>query len=144
MESIFEKLDEQTVSMYMNWLALATVATGMVVGILVGKVRKLLVHDLLYGFIYGMVGPLLCLSWHIVDARTSYYDHLYQDKNQGCERLLWCIIKPYPLDSVYSLVTMAIGFVVAGALLGIALAYLTRFIDSRFGISQQDRLSSRA
>ena len=130
-ESIFERLTEQMVSTYANWFAIIALALGLLGGIIVGLVRKQVLRDAVLGLLWGLIGPLACLSWHIVDARTSYYDKLYIDKNPGRERFFWRIIEPYPLDSVYGLATMAIGFIVAGIVLGLLLAVVLRVLDRK-------------
>ena len=135
---LFEQLTEQDVSALANWIALGTIIFGPVLGLIVGKIRKLVVHDFLYGLLWGLLGPLMALVWAIVDVRTSFYDYTYRAANPGSERLLWKVydatgvLKPYPVDDVYGLVSLAVGVIVLGAVLGVVLSFVTRWIDSRF------------
>jgi len=133
MAKFFESLNEQMIYAVCNWVAVATIVLGPLIGLIAGKVRKLLVHDLLYGVLWGLSGPALALVWALVDARTSYYDYIHRASNPGAERLLWKLVKPYRVDSVYGLGTLALAIIIAGVVLGVLLAFVTSRIDRRFG-----------
>jgi len=80
-ESIFEQIDERTVSFYVNLFAVAFPILSLVTATLIGKLRGQMARPVALGILCGLVGPILCLYWHLYDARTSYYDWLYLEKN---------------------------------------------------------------
>lgn len=133
MAEFFEKLDEQAIYRFCNTLAVLSIIIGPLVGLIVGKLRKLVLHDFLYGILWGLSGPALALVWALVDARTSYYDYIYRAQNPEAERWLWRLIKPYPVESIYGLATLALGILVAGAVVGVGLGFLTAKIERSFG-----------
>ena len=133
MAHFFETLNEQVIYSICTWIAILTIVLGPIIGLLVGKLRGLLLHDVLYGTLWGLTGPALALVWALVDARTSYYDYINSAYNPGTERFLWKFITPYPVESVYGLGTLAIAIIVAGAILGVVLAFVTVKIDRAFG-----------
>lgn len=81
-ESIFEQIDERTVSLWINVAAVAfpllTLAIGAAVCRLTGRPGR----GLALGVLIGLMGPIVCLYWHLYDARTSYHDWLYLKHNQ--------------------------------------------------------------
>ena len=80
-ESIFEQIDERTVSFYVNLFAVVFPVLSLAIAALVGKLRNRVPRHVALGVLYALVGPIVCLYWHLYDARTSYYDWLYLEKN---------------------------------------------------------------
>lgn len=80
-DSIFEQIDERTVSFYVSIFAVVFPALLLAVAALLGKLRDRMARHVALGVLYGLAGPILCLYWHLYDARTSYYDWLYLEKN---------------------------------------------------------------
>ena len=89
-ESIFEQISEQTVSAYVNAVAVGIVVLALVWGAIMGKAKRLPQRCWRLAALWALLGPLLCLYWHLYDARTSYYDWLYLEKNPDTyQRLFW-------------------------------------------------------
>lgn len=80
-ESIFEQIDERTVSFWVNLAAVAWPLTTIAVGALAGKLKGRAARGLALGLLWALVGPIVCLFWHLYDARTSYWDWVYLEKN---------------------------------------------------------------
>lgn len=80
-DSIFEQIDERTVSFYVNLFAIVFPVLSLALAALVGKLRDGVGRQVALGTLCALVGPILCLYWHLYDARTSYYDWLYLEKN---------------------------------------------------------------
>ena len=134
MQEFFETLTEQRVSLVVNWLAVISIVVGAGAGVIAALIRRRMPKDLILGILWGMSGPLLWLVWHLVDARTSYYDFHYQVP--GRERWLWSIITPHKVDSVYGLGTLAIGVLVGAVVVGVLIGVLLRYLDRRFPAPQ--------
>lgn len=90
-ESIFERIPESLVYRVLGWTAVASVVLGCGIGALTGYLRKNMWRYLLYGALIGVSGPILYASWAVLDARTSYFDRLY---NAGPTRFLWRLFPP--------------------------------------------------
>ena len=157
-ESIFEQIEEQMVSQVLHWTALGILVAGIALGLLIAKARKRYPKDLIYGILIGLIGPALCLFWHLYDARTSYWDWLYQQHNPDVyvrafwiprgdapetddgsvvmgkydSKRFWQFVQPYPLWSVYSLLTMLGATVVAAVVIGILLALFISWAERRW------------
>jgi len=132
-ESIFEKFSEADVSHWVNIVAVISIIAGTAIGALVGLLKKPFQRYLILGCLFGLLGPAVALSWHTVDARTSYWDHLYRDKNPDQEpRLLWPILGAGKLDSVRNLAGLAAGFIVAGIAIGLGIGFFLNWLDRRF------------
>jgi hypothetical protein len=132
-QSIFEKFTEADVSHWVNLVAVISVLVGPAVGFLVGQVKKPLQRYLVLGCMLGLLGPALALAWHVVDARTSYWDYIYQDKNPNQEpRLLWPVLGAGKLDSVRNLAGLAVGFVLVGIAIGLGCGLALNWLDRRF------------
>jgi len=162
-ESIFEQIDERMVSQVLHWTALGTLVAGIVIGLLVAKLRKRYPKDFIYGILIGLIGPALCLFWHLYDARTSYWDWLYQKYNpdtyirvfwiprgvapdtddgsvvmgQYNPKQFWKFVQPYPLWSVYSLLTMLGTTIVAAIVIGLALALFISRVERKWSNTPQ-------
>jgi len=132
-QSIFEKFSEADVSRWVNIVALIGIIAGPAIGALVGLLKKPFQRYLILGCLFGLLGPAVALSWHVVDARTSYWDHLYRDKNPDQPpRLLWPILGAGKLDSVRNLASLAAGFIVAGIVIGLGIGFFLNWLDRRF------------
>lgn len=89
-DSLFERIDERTVSFYVHLFAVVLPAAAVALAVFVGKLRQRPARCLAAGIMYGLLGPLVCIYWHLYDARTSYYDWLYLEKNpETYERFFW-------------------------------------------------------
>lgn len=89
-ESMFEQIDERTVSFYVNVLAVLLPAAAIAIGALMGRRKAQPGRCIAKAVLYGLLGPIVCMYWHLYDARTSYYDWLYLEHNpETYERLFW-------------------------------------------------------
>ena len=148
-ESFFERIDERTVSLCFDVGALVFFVASMLFGIAMGQLRRCVARYFAFGLLVGMLGPLLCLYWHLYDARTSYFDWLYQKQNpevykrlfwipnvdgrgQWNPRKFWQFVQPYPLYSVRGLGIFALWTLGAAAILGVLAGGLIRKINQKW------------
>lgn len=132
-ESIFQKFTEQDVSNWVNMFAVVVLVLCPVCWALYGKVLGHLQRYLILGLMIGLIGPLSALSWHIVDARTSYWDHKYQEQNPEMKpRLLWPVVGTAKLDSLSNLGILVVGFVIGGTLCGVGAGLTLHWLDRKF------------
>ena len=132
-ESIFQKFTEQDVSNWVNIFAVVMLILCPACGALYGKMLGHLQRYLILGLMIGSIGPLSALSWHIVDARTSYWDHKYQAQNPEMKpRLLWPVVGTAKLDSTSNLGILVVGFVIGGILCGGGAGLTLRWLDRKY------------
>jgi hypothetical protein len=98
-------------------VAIALPPAGLVLGAAVGAVRKRVALGALAGLLCGMAGPAALVMWRIYNA----------------------IIGRYGLDSVKALLINLALFAALGAVIGLAVGYLTR----RRGMSSQINSGAR-
>ena len=132
--SIFEKFTEQDVSRWVNIFAAVTMVLGICGGAVVGNIRKQMPRCLVYGLMVGLLGVVVAIMWHVHDARTSYWDHLYRDKNPGTERILWSIVGAGKLDSVWNIAGLFVAFILAGSGLGVVYGTTMNWLDRRYPV----------
>ncbi len=85
-------------------LALVLPLAGIVIGALVGLVRKHLTTDVLIGFLFGLIGPGALGMWRVYNG----------------------IMGRYGLDSVKGLVINLVLFAVIGLLIGVGVGLARR------------------
>ncbi len=132
-ESIFQKFTEQDVSNWVNIFAVVMLILCPACGAVYGRMLGHLKRYLIIGLMVGSIGPLSALSWHIVDARTSYWDHKYQDQNPELKpRVLWPVVGTAKLDSLSNLGILVAGFVIGGTLCGVGAGLTLRWLDRKY------------
>jgi MFS family permease len=132
MDSVFERIQEQDVSRWVNGLALAVLIAGVLGGVIVSRFRKPAPRYLILGALSGLAGPAVALVWHVVDARTSYWDYVHRDLNPGKDRLLWPVVGAGRLDSVSHLAGLAAGLLLVGVVAGTGCGLMVRWLNRRF------------
>ncbi len=95
-ESIFEQIDERTISFWVNAAAAAWLAAAVLAGACIGRARGRAARGLALGILWGALGPIVCLYWHLYDARTSYWDWVYLEKNPDTYVRFFWIGRPTP------------------------------------------------
>ncbi|MBI2194671.1 MAG: hypothetical protein HYU36_22050 [Planctomycetes bacterium] len=131
-KSLFDSLTDQAISRWLDLFAVLSVLAGIAFGWVAGRVWKPSARYLVLGALAGLIGPALALSWHVVDARTSYWDYTYREQNPGRERLLWPVIGAGKLDSVRNLAALAVGFILAGLAAGFACGRVLNWVDRKY------------
>ena len=104
MDEMKEIITERTVVTIINLFAIGMPLLGLIIGVLVGKLRHKVLRSAIYGLSIGMVGPVNLLMWHLYDFLTNFYG----------------------LDSVKGLLVNLCIFGFIGILLGIVLAIVLK------------------
>lgn len=94
-----EIVDEKTVVMVINLIALIAPALGILIGFLIGKVRHRVKSDTIKGLVIGSFGILNWIMWHVYDRITKFYG----------------------LDTVKNLVVNLVVFITVGIVIGVVL-----------------------
>lgn len=94
-----EIVDEKTVVMVINGIAIITPLLGILIGFIVGKIRQQVKSDTIKGLVIGSFGILNWIMWQVYDRITNYYG----------------------LDTVKNLVVNLIVFIVVGIVVGLVL-----------------------
>jgi hypothetical protein len=89
-----------------NLLALALPVAGLLLGVVIGSLRKRPIVGLLVGLLSGLVGPVIWLLWRMYNG----------------------IIGVFGLDSVKGLLINLALFIVIGVVIGLALGAVRRRI----------------
>lgn len=96
-----EIVDEKTVVMVINWIAVIGPLLGILIGFIVGKIRHQVRSDTIKGFVIGCFGILNWVMWNVYDRITNHYG----------------------LDTVKNLVVNLVVFVAVGIVVGIMLGF---------------------
>ena len=104
MNPMRELIDLPTANAIVRALAVGLPAAGLVLGLVVGALRRRPARDALAGLVIGLGGPLLWVLWRVFNAITNHYG----------------------LDSVKGLFINLAIFVVVGSAIGIVVGLVLR------------------